>query len=186
MRNIINLRHLSKLAGEMVRRGGKEWCREKGRSGNRTELDTWANAQRDGRPAEYRWRPLFNDAEFGWCPLLECRAVTLPRRETCWNSQGCPKLLDRSQPPVGRSSPFCGDIWRRYCCLKSFFRLSIHALVVKIKPDKVVQWCLDGDFLCSVFSASRVQHVSDLHLKLALRPHHVCKYGRHPICDGWD
>ena len=22
----------------------------------------WANAQRDGRPAEYRWRPLFNDA----------------------------------------------------------------------------------------------------------------------------
>jgi len=29
-----------------------------------------------------------------------------------------------------------------------------------------------------------VQHVSDLHLKFALRPHHVWKYGRHPICDG--
>jgi len=24
----------------------------------------WANAQRDGRPAEYRWRLLFNDAKF--------------------------------------------------------------------------------------------------------------------------
>jgi len=24
-----------------------------------------ANAQRDGRPAEYRWRPLFNAAKFG-------------------------------------------------------------------------------------------------------------------------
>jgi len=24
----------------------------------------WANAQRDGRPAEYRWRPLFNAAKF--------------------------------------------------------------------------------------------------------------------------
>ena len=35
-----------------------------------------------------------------------------------------------------------------------------------------------------VFSASRVQHVSDLHPKFALRPHHVRKYGRHPICDG--
>ena len=23
------------------------------------------NAQRDGRPAEYRWRPLFNAAKFG-------------------------------------------------------------------------------------------------------------------------
>jgi len=22
--------------------------------------------------------------------------------------------------------------------------------------------------------------------KFALRPHHVWKYGRHPICSGWD
>ena len=29
---------------------------------NRKKLEIWANAQRDGRPAEYRWRPLFNDA----------------------------------------------------------------------------------------------------------------------------
>jgi len=26
------------------------------------ELEMWANAQRDGRPAYYRWRPLFNAA----------------------------------------------------------------------------------------------------------------------------
>ena len=25
----------------------------------------WANAQRDGRPSEYRWSPLFNVAKFG-------------------------------------------------------------------------------------------------------------------------
>ena len=37
-----------------------------------------------------------------------------------------------------------------------------------------------------VFSASCVQHISDLHPKFALRPHHVWKYGRHPICDGQD
>jgi len=35
-----------------------------------------------------------------------------------------------------------------------------------------------------VFSASRMQQVSDLHLKFALRPHHV--YGRHPIYGRWD
>jgi len=29
------------------------------------KLEVWANAQRDGRPAEYRWRPLFNAAKFG-------------------------------------------------------------------------------------------------------------------------
>jgi len=39
----------------------------------------WADAQRDGRPAKYRWRPLFNAAKFGSRPLLEYCAVTLPR-----------------------------------------------------------------------------------------------------------
>jgi len=29
------------------------------------QLETWANAQRDGRPAKYRWRHLFNAAKFG-------------------------------------------------------------------------------------------------------------------------
>jgi len=99
---------------------------------SRNKLEMWANAQRDGRPAEYRWCPLFNAAKFGWRPLLECRAVTLPRRETPWNYLGCPKLMKGSQPLVGRSSPYCEDVWRRYCCLTSFFRLSIRALVAKI------------------------------------------------------
>jgi len=30
-----------------------------------SKLEMWANAQRDGRPAKYRWRPLFNAAKFG-------------------------------------------------------------------------------------------------------------------------
>jgi len=148
----------------------------------------WANAQRDGRLAEYRWRPLFNDAKFGWRTLiLECRAVTLPRRETRWNLQGCPKLPNRSQPSVGRSSPYYEDMWRRHCCLTIFFWVSIHALVSKIQPDKVVQLYRDGDFLRSeIFSEPRVQYISDLHSKFALRPHHAWKYGRHPVCDRWD
>jgi len=48
------------------------------------------------------------------------------------------------------------------------------------------RWQFLATFFGPVFSASRVQHVSDLHLKFALRPHHACKYGRHPLCDGWD
>ena len=44
-------------------------------------LEMSANAQRDGRPAEYRWRSLLNAAEFGSRPILYCRAVTLPRSE---------------------------------------------------------------------------------------------------------
>jgi len=32
---------------------------------NRYKLEMWANAQRDGRPVEYRWRPRFSAAKFG-------------------------------------------------------------------------------------------------------------------------
>jgi len=56
------------------------------RFGNETRM--WANAQRDGRPAEYGWRPVLNSANFGSRPLLDCRAVTLPigERKT-WRTQ---------------------------------------------------------------------------------------------------
>ena len=54
-------------------------------------------------------------------PTTRCCAVTLPRRETRWNLQGYPKLVNRSQPLVGRSSPYCGNMWRTYCCLTNFF-----------------------------------------------------------------
>jgi len=40
----------------------------------------------------------------------------------------------------------------------------------------VPRWRFLATFLRPVFSASRVQQVSDLHLKFALRPHHVWKY----------
>jgi len=60
---------------------------------------------------------------------------------------GCTKLTNRSQPLVGRSSPYCKYMWGRYCCLTTFFRLSICALVAKIRPDKFVRWCPDCEFL---------------------------------------
>jgi len=48
----------------------------------------------------------------------------------------------------------------------------------------VPRWRFFDEFLGPAFPASRVQHVSDLHSKFALGPHHVLKYGRHPFCDG--
>jgi len=116
----------------------------------------WANTQRNGRPAEYRWRLLFNAAKFGWRPLQECRAVTLKTRNR-WNLQGCLKLPDRSQlvnqyqPLVGRSSPYYQDMWRRYCCLTSFFPIVDTCLSCE---DIARQNCAivpNGDFLRPVF-----------------------------------
>jgi len=62
-------------------------------------------------------------ATFGWPPLSDVAAVMKARRETRWNLLLCPKLANRFQPFVGRSSPRCGDMWRRYCCLASLFQL---------------------------------------------------------------
>jgi len=45
----------------------------------------------------------------------------------------------------------------------------------------VPRWRFLATFLRPAFPASCVQQVSDLHLKFALRPHRVWKYGRHPI-----
>ena len=87
---------------------------------SRHHLEMWANAQRDGRPAKHRWCLLFNAAVWQ-TPTTRVPSVMLPRCETRWNLQRCPKLMKRSQPLVGRSSPYCRDMWRRYCCLTSFF-----------------------------------------------------------------
>jgi len=159
-------------------------CSNAAKTLNWLKLEMWANAQRDGGPAGHRWRPLFNAAKFGWRSLLYCCAVTLPRCEGRWNLEGYPKLVNRSQPLVSRSSPYCRDMWRTYCCSSSFFFLTVDTCL-RCK-DIARQICAMVTFLCPVFAASSVQQVSDLHLKFALRPHHVRKYGRHPICGWWD
>jgi len=64
---------------------------------------------------------------------------------------------------------------------KFFFRLSIHALAIRRhSPTKLFDGAEMAIFLRLVFSASRVQHISDMHSKFALGPHHVWKYGRQP------
>jgi len=73
--------------------------------------------------------PAFHLTNFSWSqPMISVKT----RRKTRWNLQGCLKLPDRSQPLVCRSAPYYGDMWKTYCCLTTFFRLSICALVAKI------------------------------------------------------
>jgi len=100
----------------------------------------WANAQHDGRRAEYRWRP-----------LLVCRAVTLPRPKPLWNLQGCSKLANSSQPLVGRSSPYYEDMWRRYRCLTSFFPIVDTCLSCEDTARQSCAMVPKWRFLCPVF-----------------------------------
>ena len=91
----------------------------------------WANAQRDGRPAEYRWRPLLNAAVW-LTPTTRVPCSNAAKTRNPLKFGGVPQTNETSQPLVGQSSPYYGDIWRRYCRLTIFFRLSIHAFVAKL------------------------------------------------------
>jgi len=54
------------------------------------------------------------------------------------------------QPISAASGPKFAILWghvEEILLFKKFFRLSIHALVAMLQPDKVVRWCPDGEFL---------------------------------------
>jgi len=147
----------------------------------------WTNAQRDCRPAEHRWRPLFkvwltlttwlpcsntaktrNPLKFAGVPQTgkPISAASGPKYTILWGHLEDILLLN-SVSPIVDTCLSCEDIARQSCAM-------------------VPRWQIFDDFFASCVSASGAQHVSVLHLKFALRPHHVCKYGRHPVCDGWD
>ena len=111
------------------------------------QLEIWANAQRDGRPAEYRWRPLFNTAKFADATTrVPCSNATKTRNPLKFTG-----VLQTRQQISAASGPkftvLSGHVEEVLLFNKFFFRLSIHALVAKISSDKVVRWCPDGAFL---------------------------------------
>jgi len=134
-------------------------------------------------------------------PSVQCRKVwlTLSTLLPCSNAAKSRNPLKLAGVPqtgkpisaargLHRSSLYCGDIWRTYCCLTSFFLIVDTCFscedIARQSCAMVPRWRFLATFLHPVFSEGCVQHVSDLHPKFALRPHHVWKYGRHPICDG--
>ena len=116
------------------------------------KLEMWANAQRDGRPVEHRWRPV-QRRKVWLTPTTRCRAVTLPRRETSWNLQGCPKLVNRSQPLVGQSSP-SGHV-EEILLLNNFFPIVDMCLssedITRQSCAMVPRWRFLATFLRPVF-----------------------------------
>jgi len=100
------------------------------------------------------------------------------------NQLKCGGVPQTNETISAASSRYCGDIWRTYCCLTSFFSDCRYVpWLRRYIPTKLcdgAQMAIFGDFLGPAFSASCVPHISDLHNKFALRPHHVWKYGRHP------
>ena len=144
---------------------------------------------RDSRPVEHRWRPLFNAAKFGWRPLLhECSNAAKTRNQLKFG--GVPQT---NKTISATSGPKCTILWGHLediLLLNKFFPIVDTCFscedIARQSCAMVPRWRFLATFLRPVFSASRVQHISDLHSKFTLGPHHVWKYGRHPISDRWD
>ena len=64
---------------------------------------------------------LCSSPQFGWRSLLECRAITLPRRETRWYYLGCPKLTKRAQPLLVRKFTILWGHVEEILLLSKFF-----------------------------------------------------------------
>ena len=141
----------------------------------------WASAQRDGRPDLCLTPQSFADAHCYTAVQQRCQDAKPV--ESSW----VPQTNETIPAASGRSSPYCKDVWEKYCCL-IFFPVVDTCFccrdVVRQSCAMVRIWRIFGDILRPVFSASRVQRTSDLHRKFALRPDQVWKYGRHPICEG--
>jgi len=103
-------------------------------------------SQRDGRPVEYRWRPLLNATVW----LTPTTRVLCSNAAKTRNPSKLPGVPQTNEMISAASGPKFTILWGHaeeiLLLNKFFFRLSIHALVAKILPDKVVGWCPDGDF----------------------------------------
>ena len=75
-----------------------------------------ANAQRDGRPAEYRWRCLFKAAVW----LMPTTRVQCSKSCQHLKFAEVPQTRQQVSAISGPSSLYCEDMWGRHCCLTSF------------------------------------------------------------------
>ena len=74
------------------------------------EPEMWTNAQRDGRSAEYRWRPLFNTAVW----LMPTTRVPCSNAAKTRNPLKFAEVPETRQQISGASGPkftICKDMW---------------------------------------------------------------------------
>jgi len=88
-------------------------------------------------------------------------AASGPKFTILWGHVEDILLLNKFFPIVDMCRS-CEDIDRQSCAM-------------------VPRWLFLATFLRPVFAASREQHISDLHSKFALGPHHVSKYEIRPL-----
>jgi len=145
----------------------------------------WANAQHDDHHAEYRYRPLVN-ATVWLTPITRVPCSNAAKTRNPYKFAGVPQTLEPISAASGPKFTMSSGRVEEVLLFNKF--ISDSRYVPQLWRYSLTKLC-DGaemEFFCVLIFSNRVQHVSDLHPKFALRPHHVWKYGRHPIWDHWD
>jgi len=75
----------------------------------------WANAQRDGRPAEYRWRPLFNAAVW-LTPTTRVPCSNAAKTRNPLKVPGVPQRYSRTKLCDGAQIAIFGDFFGSCIC----------------------------------------------------------------------
>jgi len=118
----------------------------------------WVNDQRDGRPAEYRWRPLFNAAVW----LTPTTRVSCSDAAKTRNSLKFAGVPQTRQQITAVSRPKFTILWgheEEVSMFNKFFSdCRYMPIAAKIWPNKVVRWCQNGDFCVLYFSEPRAAH----------------------------
>jgi len=107
----------------------------------------WANAQRDGHPAEHRWHiPSVQRRKVWMTPTTTVPCSNAAKTRNPLKSAGVPQT---NETISAASGPKFTILWEHVeeILLLNNYRLSIRASVAKIYPDKVVRWCPDGELL---------------------------------------
>jgi len=135
-------------------------------------------------PSKYRWRPLFNAAVW----LTPTAGVPCSNGAKTRNSlkfAGVPQTCQQFSAVIGQKFTILWGPVEEVLVFNKFFPIVDTCLNCEDMARQSCAMVPRWRFLCPVFSASCVQHISDMHSKFALKPHHVWKYGRYPISDCW-
>ena len=139
------------------------------------KLECGPNAQCDGRPAKYRWRPLFNSAKFGWRPLLvPCTNAAKTRNP--FKFPGVPQTCQQISAVSGLKFVILWGHLEEILLFNKFFLIVDTCLSCEDIARQSCAMVPDCDFLSfmhPVFPVSCVQYISDMHSKFTPRPHHV-------------
>jgi len=137
----------------------------------------WANAQRDGRPAEYRWRPLFNAAVW-LTPTTSVPCSNAAKTRNRMKLAGVPQTNVTISAASGQKFTILWGRVEEILLLNKFFSPIVDTClscedIAQQSCGMVPRWRFLATFLGAAFAASRVQHLADLHSKFALGPRHV-------------